>query len=140
MGYTSSRCSPSSSGQIWPGDILHSRLGCDSAPCLGMGKGGSRAGKTPCLRIQIRQICTLPSPLVRVYLVLQISKAACWNYYLGTTSMNSICQDTCTGYCKLLPLSPSQSDSQGLSPTDSPAIPMGYDHCRDTHKLSTMLR
>ena len=46
-----------SSGQMGPGDTLRSGWGCDSAPCLGKGKLGSRDTKIPHLRIQIRQIC-----------------------------------------------------------------------------------
>ena len=52
---------------MWLGVTLHSRCGCDSAPWLRVGKPGSRADKTPYLRIWISQICTPPSSLVRVH-------------------------------------------------------------------------
>ena len=52
----------------------------DSASCLGGGKPGSRASKTPCLRLQIRQICTtLGSP---VSVCFQLG----WGYYMVTWS------------------------------------------------------
>lgn len=48
---TSSKCFHYPLDHIWLGDTLHSRWGCDSVPCLSVGKLGSRAGKTPYLRI-----------------------------------------------------------------------------------------
>ena len=36
-------------------------------------------------------------------LVLQISKAICWDYYLATEYMDSVDQDPCAGCCKPLP-------------------------------------
>lgn len=36
-------------------------------------------------------------------LVLQISKAICWDYYLATEDMDSVDQDPCAGCCKPLP-------------------------------------
>lgn len=48
-----------------PKDTLHNRWGCDSALYLGMGKPSFRAGKI-CLRIQIRQLYTRLSFLLRV--------------------------------------------------------------------------
>ena len=81
-----------------PEDTVHRGWGCDSAPCLWVGKLGSkRAGKTPHLRIQMRQVYTPLSFLVRVFLQLgsALSKATGWHYYLSTTSVNLICQDLC---------------------------------------------
>lgn len=43
-----------------------------------------------------------------------------WDYYLGTPGINSTCRYLCASCCK--PLSPPQSDSQQLGPTDSPLI------------------
>lgn len=37
-------------------------------------------------------------------LVLQMSKASGWDYYLGTAGMNLVCKETCAGCCKPLPL------------------------------------
>lgn len=94
-----------------PEDTVHRGWGCDSAPCLWVGKLGSkRAGKTPHLRIQMRQVYTPLSFLVRVFLQLgsALSKATGWHYYLSTTSVNLICQDLC---CK--PLPPSSQISSG---------------------------
>lgn len=70
-----------------------------------MGNPGCRAGKTH-LSIQIRQICILPSSWVKAcpVLVLQISKATGWDYYLGTAGMNSVCRGPCAGCRKLHPL------------------------------------
>lgn len=53
--------------QLGPGDTLPSRWVYDSAPCLSVSKQGFRARKNPELSMQIRQICTPPSFLVRVY-------------------------------------------------------------------------
>lgn len=60
------------------------------------------------------------SSLVRVYpnVVLQISKAAGWDYYLSAAGRNSADQDLCAGYCK--PFLFLILDSQWLSPADSP--------------------
>lgn len=60
---------------------------CDSAPCPGEGKPVSSAGKPPCLRTGVEwyascQIACLGSA---IDLVLQMSKAAGWEYYLGST-------------------------------------------------------
>ena len=62
-----------------PEGTLHSGWGCDSAPWVGVGKQGYRADKIPRLRIQIRQICTLLSSLVRVHLQLHSAdEQSCW--------------------------------------------------------------
>lgn len=52
-----------------------------------------KASKTPHLRIQIRQICTPLSSLVRVHsdLVLQMRKSSGWDYDSGTVHMNLVC-------------------------------------------------
>lgn len=50
----------------WGWKTLHNRWGCDPAPCLGVGRLGPKASKTPHLSIWIRHICTLLSSLVRV--------------------------------------------------------------------------
>ena len=47
----------------------------------------------------------------------------CW---VGIAGMNSVCQDPCAVCCKPFPRSPSQSDSQWPSPTDSPARSSWY--------------
>lgn len=88
------------------GATFHSMYGSDSAPCLSMHKLGSRASKTLCLRIQFRHICTLLSSWVRVHPQLgSVGKqSCCLGLLLGTASMNSVCQDPCTGCCKPIPL------------------------------------
>ena len=55
-------------GQKEPEDTLHSRWNSDLAPCLEVGKPGSRAHQSPCLRTWIRQIWTLPNAPVRLHL------------------------------------------------------------------------
>ena len=45
------------SGPRGPEESLHSRWGCNSASCLGVGKLGCRAGKSLHLRSPVRQIC-----------------------------------------------------------------------------------
>lgn len=60
----------------WGRRTLHSRWDCDSAPCLGMGKPGSGAGRTPCLIIQIRHMCATPSSLIRVYPLIWYCRGA----------------------------------------------------------------
>ena len=49
--------------------------------------------------------------------------------------MDLVCKDLCTSCCKP-PLSQSPSDSKFLSPTDSLAILMRQDQCRDFHKVA----
>lgn len=129
LGNTATRCSCSSSGHMCLGDTLHSGWGYNSAPVLNVGKSGIRVGKTPHFRNQIRQSCTPTSFLFRVKHPLYSvdSEAAGWDYFLGTTGMNLVCQDSSSGCCKLLPPSLSQSDSQGLSSADTPAGPMGWE-------------
>ena len=98
--------------------------GCDLAPCTGIGNLGSKASKTPPLRIRIRQICTPWSPPVRVY--PQVSSIGEQSCSLG--KQLGICR-----YKLSLPrsakipvmvvASPSplhHRRSQGLSPTDFP--------------------
>ena len=65
----------------------------------------------------------LPYSKSTIDLVLQMSKASGWGYYLDTVGMDLVWQDSRTGCCKLLPAFPTQSDSLA----DSPAIPMGWD-------------
>ena len=64
LNYTASMSSANSSGLMYLRDTFHSGQGYDSAFCLGVGKAGSRPGKTPSLMILIKQICTPPSSLV----------------------------------------------------------------------------
>lgn len=66
----------SPSGKIGLEDTLHSRWGSDSAPCLRMGKPGSRASKSPHLRIWIRRSAPyqVPWPERASDLALQISQ------------------------------------------------------------------
>lgn len=47
LGYTASMCSASTSGQMCLGDTFNSGQTSDSAFCMGVGKPGRRAGKTP---------------------------------------------------------------------------------------------
>lgn len=131
----------SPSGQMGWDDILHSRWSWDSALCLGAGQLGSTAGKTPHLRIWIRQVYTQPSSLVRVYPWFYSADEqshwlglllGCWRYELCLPRSK----------CWLLwapPPSPSQSDSQGLSPTEYPAITLMQDHRSGSHKATPVL-
>lgn len=50
--------------------------------------------------------------------------------------MNFVCQDPRAGCCKPLTASLLEFDSQWLSPTDSPAIPVEQDQGRDSHKVT----
>lgn len=59
---TASRVVSSPSGKMGLEGTLLNTWGCDSAPCLSVGKSNPRAGKIPPLRNQIKQICTLLSP------------------------------------------------------------------------------
>lgn len=93
-----------------------------------MSKPAFRVHKTLSLRILIREIYTplqVPWSKCISNLVLQISKAAGWDIYLGTLGITLVCQDPCAGCCKLLPTSPSQSYYHWLSTTESPVVPMG---------------
>lgn len=65
-----------------------------------------------------------------------MSKAAGWHYYLGTTSMNLICQDSRAACCKPILNFSLQSDSQWLSPTDFHVVSMGQDHSSSFHKAT----
>lgn len=89
----------SSSGKIGLEDTHHSGWEYDSAPCLGVGKLGSRANKTP-LKIRIRQICSPPSSQLG-----SADEQSCWlGLLLGHCSMSLVCQDLCAGCCEPLPL------------------------------------
>ena len=99
-----------------------------------MSKLGSRASKTCHLRIQVRQICTPPCSLVRLCLQLGSADEKKQNYYLGPAGVNSVCQDPCIDCFKPLPSSPSQSDSQWLSPADFPAVSVAQNQRRGSHK------
>lgn len=61
----------------WAKDTFYNEWCRDVAPCLDVSKPDSWAGTTLYLRIQMRQICTLPSSLVRVCpkLVLLVGEA-----------------------------------------------------------------
>ena len=85
-------------------------MGYDSATCLVMGKLGSRAHKTPHLKIKIKQLCI---PLVNMPHLCFADEQNFWlAYYLGPKSVNIVCQDPCTSCGN--PHSSSQSDSQWL--------------------------
>lgn len=67
--------------------------------------------------------------------VPQMSKAAGWDYYLGTSGMNLVFQGLCAGCNRHLLPSLLWSDSQWLEfPTDSPESTMVQDQSRDSHK------
>ena len=95
-----------------------------SSPFLG--KLDFRACQTPCWRIWIRQINTLPSSLL---LILQMSRATGGDYCLGTGGVNPVCQDMCAGFASPFPLV-----HQELGPGDSPAIPALWNRSRGSHK------
>ena len=67
-----------------------------------------------------------PSSLIRLttILALQINKATGWDCCLGALGRCLVYQDLGVSYCKTLPPSLSESDSQS-SPADSPAIHKG---------------
>ena len=117
---------PHSCQELSPAFFNQMGLRAPSTPCLGVSKPGSRASKAPHLRIPVRQIFTSPSFLVWVTpdLVLQVSKAAGWDYYLDSVGRNSICQDSSARCCKSLPTSLSQSDARGFSPQISRWSPL----------------
>ena len=70
-----------------------------------MGKPSSRTGKTPVWGSEsIRSaLCYVLRSDCTTNLVLQMSKATGWEYYMGITGMNCICQDLCAHCCRLLP-------------------------------------
>ena len=79
----------SPSGQIRLEDTLHSGWCCNSAPCLSMGKPGLAK-----LFVWgfVSGIST-PWSECAFTLVLQMSKATLWDYYLGIASVNLTCQN-----------------------------------------------
>ena len=83
---------PHSCQELSPTCFNQTGLKAPSTPCLGVGKPGSRASKSPHLRIPVRQTFTSPRFLVWVTpdLVLQVSKAAGWD----SLGRNSVCQDS----------------------------------------------
>lgn len=97
----------SPSDQMGPEDTLCSRWACDSAPCLRVGKLGSRDGKLPlrgsessrsaphCVPWSVRGLPNLALPM---------SKAAGWDYYSGTADRNPVCQDLCADVASPFPL------------------------------------
>lgn len=69
-------------------------------------------------------------------LVLQMSRAAGWEYSLSTDGVNSACQaPRASGFKPLFP-SPLVL---WWTPTDSPAIPVVWDQRRNSHKVPLML-
>lgn len=89
----------------------------------------------PRLRSQIRQIWPLLSSRSECTIdqVLQMSRAPGWGYSLGSAVINQGCPDSCR---RPLLSSLSQSDSQGLSPIESPAIPVGHGQRRGSNKAA----
>lgn len=89
-------------------DTFHSKWCCDSASCLAMDKSDPWANKTLHLRIQMRQICTLPSSLVRVRPQFGPADGGShwWNYYLSPVGINLVCQDPIAGVLEVLHLPP----------------------------------
>ena len=65
-------------------DTLYSGCGCDSASCLSIDIPGSRASKTPCLKMWTGRSasCQVPWSKCAPDLVLQMSKATGWDYLL----------------------------------------------------------
>lgn len=114
LNYTASMSSANTSGLMYLRDTFHSSQGCDSAFCLGVGKAGSMTGKTPSLMIQIKQICTPPSSLVKAHQGLgSVDEQSCWlRLLLGHHRYESQPAKMCAGCYKSLPSSLSQSDSQ----------------------------
>lgn len=96
---------PSPSGQMELEGTHDSGRGCDSAPCPAMSKWGFRPGKIPRVRIQIKQVYTPPSSLVRAS--CQLGSAGdqnhWWCCYLSTADVNPVCRDPCARCCKSLP-------------------------------------
>ena len=115
-------------------NALHRGWGCDSSSCLNMAKLGLRTSKTLHLKILIRQIYTPPSSLVKVH--PQLGSAGEQILWLGLLTKHHRCELNLVGFYKPLPPSPSESDSQGLSPTDSPAIPVVQDQSRCSFKVT----
>lgn len=97
----------------WGGKTLCSVWGYDVTSGLEVGKLEFRAGKTPCLRVQIREFYTLLSSLVRVCMLLttlQMNKTTDLGYSFGTAYVKAVCHDPCAGCWKPFPTSPSQSE------------------------------
>ena len=135
LNYTASMSSANTSGLMYLRDTFHSGRGCDSAFCLGMGKAGSRTGKTPSLMILIRQICTPPNSLVKVHQGLgSVDEQSCWLRFLLGPHRYSQPAKMCASCYKPVPSSLSQPDSPWSSPANGPEIPMGWDQSRGSHK------
>ena len=112
LNYTASMSSANTSGLMYLRDTFHSGRGCDSAFCLGMGKAGSRTGKTPSLMILIRQICTPPNSLVKVHQGLgSVDEQSCWLRFLLGPHRYSQPAKMCASCYKPVPSSLSQPDS-----------------------------
>lgn len=97
------------------GDTCHGGWGCAFASFLSMSKWSSKAGKTPCLRTQIRQIDNPSSFLVKVQHWLgSVCEQRQWvGLLFRHCGYEFVCQDLCAGYCKSLPTSLSPSESEG---------------------------
>lgn len=120
LGYVTSRCSGQAFWSVRPGK--YSEVGWDVIwlPCQCGGKSSCRASKAVCLRSQIRQTCTLPSSLIRLFhvLALPMSKVTGWDctwvLQVGTHSAKIQVLIIASLFFPLL----SQSDSQYLSTTE----------------------
>ena len=128
---------PHSCQESSPACFNQTGLKAPSTPCLGVGRPGSRASKTPHRRIPVRPTFTSPCFLVWVMrdLVLQVSKAAGWD----SVGRSSVCQDSSARCCKSFPSSLSQSDSQGFSPQISLWSPLREIRIGAPTKPSTTL-
>ena len=92
---------------------LHRGWEHNSVSCLCVVKLHYRAHRTAHLRVQIRQVCTPLNSFIRVCPRLHSATSKAIGYYLGTTSVNLVCQDLC-GSCFQAP----HSLCQWWSPAD----------------------
>lgn len=100
-----------------------------------VGKLGPRAHKSPLLLTEFGRSVLLSIP-GHYGPGSAMSKASGWDYDLDSAGLDSVCQDLHASFCKPLPTSLPQSESQGLSPADSPAITVGQGQSRGSYKAA----
>lgn len=119
-------------------DTLHSGWVCSSATCLGVDKLGSMGPKLLIWRCKSGRYALhqVPWSECAPNRILRLSKTAGWDYYLGTTVMDSVFQVMCAGCRKCLLPSLSQSDSQWLGLQQPLQSPWFWDQSKGSHKVN----
>lgn len=121
-----------------PGDTLHIGWGCDSVPWLGMCKPSLGLAKVLIWGFESSRSTPqqVSWSVCAIDLALQMRKTYGWYYSWGAAGMDMVCQDLCDGCCKTLPNFSSRSDSQCLSPADSPAMSPKPAQSGSSHKAT----